>query len=143
MNLNDFQQGQPVRVYRNLHKRCYSVQARLYRFGRGNYWKVGGHRENLHLTNVRFVVNEAGRRRVLREKKKNVHAFIQGEYQGFSLTAIDDLCLAYQDVKRIAYNPYQSGSFTDHEGREVATAERVWLTPKGVYAIGVTYASSR
>jgi hypothetical protein len=35
---------------------------------------VVGHALSLRLNNVLFQVNEAGRQRVIKEKKKNVHA---------------------------------------------------------------------
>ena len=58
-----------VRVYRNLHRDCYSV-------------KQGGivrcHAENVTLRSCQFIVSKAGQRRVRDEKKKNVHAFIEG-----------------------------------------------------------------
>ena len=61
--------SQPVRVYRNLHKDCFSV-------------KQGGlvrcHADNVTLENVKFIVSKAGQRRVRDEKKKNVHAFVEG-----------------------------------------------------------------
>lgn len=34
-----------------------------------------GHRATVYLTDVTFRVYDTGRQRVLREKKKNVHAF--------------------------------------------------------------------
>ena len=58
-----------VRVYRNLHRDCYSV-------------KQGGivrcHAENVTLRSCQFIVSKAGQRRVRDEQKKNVHAFIEG-----------------------------------------------------------------
>ena len=58
-----------VRVYRNLHRDCYSV-------------KQGGivrcHAENVTLRSCQFIVSKAGQRRVRDEKRKNVHAFIEG-----------------------------------------------------------------
>ena len=58
-----------VRVYRNLHRDCYSV-------------KQGGivrcHAENVTLRGCQFIVSKAGQRRVRDEQKKNVHAFIEG-----------------------------------------------------------------
>ena len=58
-----------VRVYRNLHKKCFSVK-------QNNLVLV--HADNVTLENVKFIVSKAGQRRVRDEKKKNVHAFIEG-----------------------------------------------------------------
>ena len=60
-----------VKVYFNLNLDCLSVidaeTGLLY---------CHAHRVELH--NAKFRVQEAGRQRVLREKRKNVHAYIQG-----------------------------------------------------------------
>jgi len=58
-----------VRVYRNLHKQCFSVQ---------QDGLVRCHADNVTLSNVKFIVSKAGQRRVRDEKKKNVHAFVEG-----------------------------------------------------------------
>jgi len=86
-----------VRVYRNLHKKCVSV-------------KQGGivrcHSENVVLKDCKFIVSEAGQRRVRNEKKKNVHAFIEGYVVGAS-KANELLDFGWETVY---YNPYT----TDH-----------------------------
>ena len=60
---------QKVRVYRNLHKDCFSVKQN---------GLVCCHADNVTLSNVKFIVSKAGQRRVRDEKKKNVHAFVEG-----------------------------------------------------------------
>ncbi len=60
---------QKVRVYRNLHKDCFSVK---------QDGLVRCHADNVTLENVKFIVSKAGQRRVRDEKKKNVHAFVEG-----------------------------------------------------------------
>jgi hypothetical protein len=64
---------QTVRVYWNLHRKMYSIQARY-----GYDWYVVAHAEELMLKNVTFKVSEAGRQRVLRTGVKNVHAYVVG-----------------------------------------------------------------
>lgn len=61
--------GRPVRVYRNLHKGGYSVMQK---------GRVVAHADELHLVDVKFVVQESGRKRTLREGRKCVHAFAVG-----------------------------------------------------------------
>ena len=60
---------QKVRVYRNLHKKCLSV-------------KQGGivqcHTDNIVLRDCKFIVSKAGQKRVRDEKRKNVHAYVEG-----------------------------------------------------------------
>ena len=58
-----------VRVYRNLHKKCVSVK-------QGNL--VRCHARNVVLSDCKFIVSEAGQKRVREQGKKNVHAFIEG-----------------------------------------------------------------
>jgi len=59
----------PVRVYRNLHKQVISV-------------KQGGlvrcHTNNVVLHLCKFIVSKAGQKRVRNDKRKNVHAYIEG-----------------------------------------------------------------
>ena len=88
-----------VRVYRNLHNGKLSVQH--YLPGRG--WRVAHHADDVVLANVTFTVSEAGRARCLREKKKNVHAFIIGDE---APVAVVD-----RDENRVSYNPYRAGEF--------------------------------
>jgi hypothetical protein len=54
------------------------------------------------LTNVTFKVSEAGRQRVLQEKRKNVHAGVVG-------TLVDSL--GSVGSERVTYNPYKGGTF--------------------------------
>lgn len=64
-----------VFVYWNLNKDCWSVKA-LSGTRKG---KVIYHAEQVRVSNPVGKVSEAGRQRVLREKRKNVHAGIVGE----------------------------------------------------------------
>jgi len=86
-----------VRVYRNLHKKCVSV-------------KQGGivrcHAENVVLKDCKFIVSEAGQKRVRDEQKKNVHAFIEG-YVSCASRTNELLDFGWETVY---YNPYT----TDH-----------------------------
>ena len=71
-----------VKVYFNLQKDCLSVvdtsTGRLY-----------CHSHRVELKNAKFHVNENGRQRVVREKRKNVHAYVigtwinQGDHQAY------------------------------------------------------------
>ena len=63
-----------VEVYRNLHKNCFSVRS-LEGDDKG---LVIAHVQSISLENVKFVVQPAGRKRVLKDKRKNVHAFLRG-----------------------------------------------------------------
>ena len=103
-----------VEVYFNLHKRVFSI--RSCRTGR-----VIHHAKHVHIVNPKFVVREGGRQRVLRERKKNVHAFVRG-----NLTAFKDSPSYLADT--IEYNPYKYDSFVNVTDEEpVYKAFRAWL----------------
>ncbi len=91
-----------VRVYFNLHKRQFSVMS----WDRGpTYGRLLAHGELVYLRDVTFVVQPAGRARVLAERTKNVHAFVQGRWL--------DPPATFDDVagRRLRYDPYVSSSF--------------------------------
>jgi hypothetical protein len=97
--------GTKVRVYRNLRNQLLSVQSNI-----GGSWLVVGHVESLLLYDAEFKVSEAGRKRVIEQKRKNVHAFVYGE-----LADIDtDVVLP----TKAFYNPYKYKTFvTESLGR--------------------------
>lgn len=98
-----------VRVYRNLHKRCYSILHKVPRVG----WRLRGHVDMIFLEDVEFIVSEAGRKRVLVTKRKNVHAFIEGEEIDFIRNPLKIKNLADDKLsqKLVKYNPYAGESF--------------------------------
>lgn len=79
------------------------------------------------LTNVKFKVSEAGRQRVIKEKRKNVHAFIEGDWDENITGMFDQVTL-----KRVSYNPYQSGNFVS-DNLPIYSAEIVYLTDVGAF----------
>lgn len=85
-----------VKVYRNLHKKCWSIMDPKTR-------RVIRHDTNVVLANVSLVVSNAGRERVLREKAKNVHAYAIGE--------IGDSKVSHGDTVEVTYNPYRANYF--------------------------------
>ena len=88
-----------VFVYYNLHKKLFSVKA----LEGPNKGRVIAHRTELNLGNVTFKVSEAGRQRVLREQRKNVHAGVVGEWYG-TVQPMDN-------GTPVTYNPYRFTSF--------------------------------
>ena len=107
-------------VYYNLHKHKLSVRHK---------GKVIGHHYAALIKNPKFVVQPAGRDKVRREKRKNVHAFVRGEL-------VDTSCLNYSYLLRrkfwkaarkvthgagamardVSYNPLYNDSFTTGQG---------------------------
>jgi hypothetical protein len=115
-----------VKIYRNLHKKCLSV---LHRTKKG--WRLWKHVPRIEVLNVVFKVSQAGRERVLREKRKNVHAFVEGDYVGGSNVASSNLRL-------LRYNPYEAGHFFDAETKK-PVKESSWasINEDGIMAINV------
>ena len=103
-----------IEVYRNLHKNCWSVRQKgIVRF----------HCNVISLKNCEFVVQPAGHAKVLREKKKNVHAFVRGYIWSEELGNFDaQFC--WDDIH---YNPYKADTFVDWEGKPVYHANFVDL----------------
>src|SRR5205085_2292095 len=106
-----------VFVYFNLHKKCFSVKA----LEGANKGRVIAHTNELDLYDVEFKVSEAGRQRVLREQKKNVHAGVVG-FTDAELPFIPML----DRCKSVTYNPYKFASFvlkdTEEPVKEAAYA---------------------
>jgi hypothetical protein len=109
-----------VRVYFNLHKNLLSVQSK----GK-NGWRVIAHEESVALRDVKFKVSEAGRQRVLKEKKKNVHAFIEGAIvKGNERISADT---------PVSYNPFR-GPFFQSEKGDIHSSHSVIIFGKKVFA---------
>lgn len=66
-----------VEVYRNLHNRKFSVRDAKTK-------QVICHADNVTLSGVTFHVSQAGRERVVREQRKNVHAVVRGNLASIS-----------------------------------------------------------
>ena len=92
-----------VFVYFNLHKKMWSVKA-LEGPEKGRVVARTGYVE---LENVRPRVSQKGRERVLREKRKNVHAGLVGEWVGYGVSVYN----VPLPENEITYNPYKSGNF--------------------------------
>lgn len=91
-----------VAVYFNLHKDVFSLQSR----DKDTYGRVIGHREQVLLKNAKFVVRQGGRDKVLKEKRKNVHAYVVGEIVN-TFPSGDVSVLEFP----VTYNPYKYDSF--------------------------------
>ena len=108
----DLKYGDKIEVYRNLHRDCFSVRHK------GKVIDYLHDYEQLALTNVKFVVQPAGRAKVLSERRKNVHAFVRGEYVGYENTLDNNLYFGkFEDLDfyAVSYNPYKSDKFVVKE----------------------------
>ena len=95
----------PVKVYFNLHKKCFSIlQNGL----------VVGHTDSIALRDVTFKVSQAGRNRVLKERRKNVHAFVTGYLDCFADERFYDVKIVYNPYKYDSFRLYHKDSITVH-----------------------------
>ena len=91
-----------VEVYWNLHKHLFSVRA-LEGEHKG---RVIDHSYGVRLSNATFVSQPAGRERVRREGKKNVHAFVRGHLEFYDTQG---WCPGWSTISahrtNVTYNP--------------------------------------
>jgi hypothetical protein len=120
----ELDESRSVEVYRNLHKQCYSIK---------QDGLVKAHADEISLKKCTFHVNEKGRDRVRKTKRKEVHAWVKG-----FLSKLFDLPMEYN---RIHYNPYKTDGFMHRVETgafsatfcEIVQADRVSLIPGGIY----------
>lgn len=135
-------------VYWNLHRDLFSV--RNTRTGR-----VEAHAQMVVIHDATFAVSQAGRARVLRERRKNVHAGVRGEVAHVEMHPFDgwpraDLPKMDEEISvrgwtRVTYNPYRFTTFVRaSDERPLEGAEEVRMVIRGgrarVYARGLKYA---
>lgn len=94
-----------VFVYWNLHKDCWSVKA----LEGENKGRVIARVKGIALRDADFRVSRAGRERVIREQRKNVHAGVAGEW-------IQDE--DFFGTTQVTYNPYKYTTFVKKDNPE-------------------------
>ncbi len=129
--------GDRIEVYRNLHNDTFSIRRN------GKVVKHLANWQSIFLKDVKFAVQPAGREKVRREGKKNVHAFIRGTYLAPSTFPHTTSEFKAKCTEWVTYNPYQNDYFTatvtDPETtftsyQDVHEAKLVTLTYGYVYA---------
>ena len=120
--------GKRVKVYFNLHRKLFSVVSLE---AHDRYGKVIDHVREIALEDVGFVVRPAGRARVLREKRKNVHAFVYGT-----------ICATPEEIpvtaQVVIYNPYKYHTFVLKDSEvPVHAAKKAWLTKNHVLVLDI------
>ena len=98
-HLHEIDLGRRVYVYFNLHKKCWSVR---------QAGKVVMHANRLCLKDVRYLVAEGGRNKVLQSGVKNVHAGLSG----YLVKTVPNIPEVSYDV---TYNPFKYNSFVSVE----------------------------
>lgn len=125
-----------VECYWNLNKACFSIRALEGR----HKGRVIGHADRVLIRDATFVVQAAGRAKVLATGQKNVHAFVRGTLEGAAYVTViegpmpwmrSDGAYARAATKygrRAYYNPKTVSSFTDiAKGEPIETAPMTLL----------------
>ena len=116
--------NRPVFVYRNLHRKCWSVK---------QDGLVKAHSQLLAMHSCTFKVSQAGRNRVLKEKRKNVHAGVHGYLENWQMGEWID---SHPTARPVTYNPYKYKNFIDIDTEQMVDyAIAVRLEPKQVLAV--------
>lgn len=110
-----------MHVYYNLTRRCFSIKDPA----TGLVINKGENTQYVLMRDVVFKVSEKGRQRVLREKRKNVHAYAVGEVLEYSGSEMPI------EGEEIGYNPYKAGHFYNKEtGKPISYCEMLFLLVK-------------
>lgn len=113
-----------VFVYFNLHKKVWSIKA----LEGENKGRVIAHRTLVTLENCELKVSQAGRKRVIAERRKNVHAGVVGEWHDAELPIFPG--------RMVTYNPYKYETFVDRETLQpVKKASRVNMAAYGTPSV--------
>jgi len=133
-----------VAVYRNLHRIGYVYSVQDFKTKR-----VTDRTSEIFLKDCEFKVSESGRQRVLREKRKNVHAKIVGTRLSKEewdetllklevLLKLEILDLYYLDGIGVSYNPYKYPTFVCLDGTPVFKAKYVVVSGESIRAFNIT-----
>jgi hypothetical protein len=109
-----------VRVYWNRHRKNWSVL----KYNKG--WRVFKRLTYFSLFDAIFTVKESGRQRCLLQNKRNVYAWIEGEF-------LNILCQPMPKPYKIYYNPFKMRSFR-RGGKKINKARWVDFVGKDCYA---------
>lgn len=92
-------------------------------------WRVTEHAYQILLVNAHFKISEAGRQKVIRERRKNVHAYIIG------YPAHVERLHPNRFTHSVNYNPYTGKHFHTFDGESIHTATLVWAKSNGLILI--------
>lgn len=111
-----------VDVYRNLVKGGLSIRAR----SGENKGRVVEYVDEAVVKDVKFVVQPAGRQRVLEEQQKNVHAFVRGRL-------VEEPEPKPEDTIHVTYDPYEYSNFVVSRSEQpIHEAEIAYVSEDGV-----------
>jgi hypothetical protein len=115
--------GQTVDVYENINQ-SKKLKKKVYSIRDSKTKKVIAHVEEISLVDCTYHVSESGRQRVIKQKRKNVHAYIRGRVSAAYLT----------NPIKAKYNPYLWGYFyIESRGTKIVESKIAHLTSGGLY----------
>jgi hypothetical protein len=97
-----------VMVYYNLNKHTFSITYKN---------KLISHADHVKLNDVEFRVRPGGRARVLKDKRKNVHAFVIGTLKEYCKYPCKSLPNDIND-NIVTYDPYKYSSYVMKDTKE-------------------------
>lgn len=111
--------GDVVSVYRNLRTGNFSILKN---------GRVVKRADGIIITQAKFIVSQKGKERVLKEKRKNVHAMIRGLYMGY------DYIMDTSHLTECYYNPYKTETFINkNTGQPIESAKFVYFKGDKAY----------
>ncbi|WP_449809731.1 hypothetical protein [Metabacillus arenae] len=114
-NFKSLRFGQRVQVYRNIRKNMFSIIDKKSK-------RLIIHCNSILLSSVEFKVSAKGRERVLREKQKRIHAYVEGDFVRCEVNNI------ISNVSKVYYNPYFTENFINTEtGQSIFNAKKCYL----------------
>tara|TARA_R100000995_G_C3473052_1_gene119343 strand:+ start:638 stop:1081 length:444 start_codon:yes stop_codon:yes gene_type:complete len=135
--------GDRVEIYRNLNNGTHSIRRN------GKVVKHLQHHQSIFLKDVKFAVQPAGREKVRREGRKNVHAFVRGTViMPSTMNCTTD---EFKDKMPycVQYNPYHTDHFgcymltgeTDKKGRPCNAWTHIYEAKLATFTGGYLYAA--
>lgn len=131
-------------VYFNLHRKVWSIKA----LEGPNKGRVIAHSSMVEMSDCSFKVSEAGRQRVLAEKRKNVHAGIVGTVRtiGENMDLLSRTAMrreanwvrhgGHPAYEPITYNPYKFSTFVRRSTETPVTSARWALLDADTRTVG-------
>lgn len=115
--------ARPVRVFKNWQRGCYSIM---------QDGVVRASAREVSLQSVEFLVRASGRARMLKLKRRNVHAYAVGLLDAY-LHPDEPSALPALDGRVAFYDPYRFDAFVDRDTLQpVLSADRALLTERGL-----------
>lgn len=108
-----------LKVYRNLHKQMWSVKS-------SKTGRVVESMKDFIAEDVRFLVGKSGNTRVLKEKRKNVHAYLCSD----EVHAVHETLLILPKSIQISYDPYLANQFFFKTYEKNFFIDPKWVLPR-------------